>query len=82
MSRVKDNLFTSVPSSGGNENDNPGSGGGSSTNVITDAENVVISDTEPLEPTASTIWLDTSNGSNLLKVYDGSKWIAVSGAWA
>lgn len=78
MSRVKDNLFTKVSSieEGG------GSSGGEETNVIADAENVIISDTEPETPTASTIWLDTTNESNILKVYDGSQWITVSGAWA
>lgn len=77
MSRVRDNLFTKVSSieEGG------GSGGGEST-TITDAENVIISDTEPETPTASTIWLDTTNDENLLKIYDGEQWIVVSGAWA
>ena len=73
MSRVRDNLFTSVTS----ENQNtPG--------TISDAENVIISDTEPSTPSTTTIWLDTSNGSNLLKIYDvtTASWIAVSGAWA
>ena len=74
MSRVRDNLFTSVSSGV-----KPGTPG-----TISDAENVIISDTEPSTPTSTTIWLDTSNGSNLLKIYDisTSTWIPVSGAWA
>jgi hypothetical protein len=74
MSRVRDNLFTKV-SSNVEEEENTGA-------VIEDAENVVISETEPENPTNSTIWLDTSSDSNILKIYDGTKWISVSGVWA
>ena len=74
MSRVRDNLFTKV-SSNVEEEENTGT-------VIEDAENVVISETEPENPTNSTIWLDTSSDSNILKRHDGTKWISVSGVWA
>ena len=76
MSRVRDNLFTKVSSI------EEGGGSGGESTTITDAENVIISDTEPEAPTASTIWLDTTNDENLLKIYDGEQWIVVSGAWA
>ena len=75
MSRVKDNLFTKVNSGDNNEENNTGS-------IIEDAENVIISEVEPESPASSTIWLDTSSDSNILKIYDGTKWISVSGVWA
>lgn len=46
------------------------------------AENIVISDIEPESVVTPTIWLDTANGDNILKIYDGTKWIIVRGTWS
>ena len=46
------------------------------------AENIVIADTEPESVVTPTIWLDTANGDNILKIYDGTKWIIVRGTWS
>lgn len=45
-------------------------------------DNVHIGDTEPTTPKKFTVWLDTSNSSNILKIFDGTNWIVVSGTWA
>ena len=46
-------------------------------------ENVFISDTEPTDVQfVPSIWLDTSGGKNLLKIYDGTKWISARGTWS
>ena len=69
MSRVKDNLYGGRRSSTGDSGE-------------TGAENVIISETQPDAVAVPSIWLDTTNGENILKIYDGTKWIVVSGVWA
>lgn len=39
---------------------------------------VIISDEEPGEPIKDMKWLDTSTQPNILKIYDGEKWISAS----
>lgn len=53
-------------------------GGGSSIKH----DNVYIGNTTPTELVPLTIWLDTTNNDNVLKIYDGDKWIVVRGTWA
>lgn len=45
-------------------------------------DELFIQDTEPTITSSPAVWLDTSNGSNILKIHDGTKWITVRGTWA
>lgn len=38
---------------------------------------VEINDTEPVEKERGMMWLDTSNNTNILKIWDGTKWLVV-----
>lgn len=56
-----------------------GSGGSSDT---VESEEMYIQDTEPNITSSPAVWLDTSDGSNILKIHNGTKWITVRGTWA
>ena len=45
-------------------------------------DNVFISNTEPTNPPNPSVWLDTTNDKNILKIYDGTKWNSVHATWA
>lgn len=43
--------------------------------MIVDLNDPVVSSSEPTQPITGQMWLDTSKDPNILKVYDGSKWV-------
>ena len=45
------------------------------------SDELFIQDTEPTITSSPAMWLDTSNGSNILKIHNGTKWISVRGTW-
>ena len=45
------------------------------------SDELFIQDTEPAITSSPAMWLDTSNGSNILKIHNGTKWISVRGTW-
>ena len=46
------------------------------------SDGLYIQDTEPTITSSPSVWLDTSNGSNILKIHDGEKWVNARGTWA
>lgn len=46
------------------------------------SDELFIQDTEPTITSSPAMWLDTSNGSNILKIHNGINWISVRGTWA
>ena len=48
-------------------------------------DNVFITNIEPTSEeivVTPAIWLDTTDGKNLLKIYDGTQWVTARGTWS